>query len=149
MPSPERWWSPLNTVKKHAGHVLAKLGAANRTEAIAGARQLGLIPERRLSDTATADRADHQRGAPGGAANRNREGATQAARRRAPSASRQAAIQGRAGSYLLGTPIGELRKLDPLAVACAADRRWSFLLAAAPLSVVGGVGSPANAIGLR
>ena len=39
--------------------------------------------------------------------------------------------------------------LDPLAVACAADRRWSFLLAAAPLSVAGGVGSPANAIGLR
>jgi hypothetical protein len=31
----------------------------------------------------------------------------------------------------------------------AADRRWSFLLAAAPLSVVGGVGSPANAIALR
>jgi DNA-binding CsgD family transcriptional regulator len=44
MPSPERWWSPLDTVKKHVGHVLAKLGAANRTEAIAGARQLGLIP---------------------------------------------------------------------------------------------------------
>ena len=39
--------------------------------------------------------------------------------------------------------------LDPLAVVCAADRLWSFLLAAAPLSVVGGVGSPANAIALR
>ena len=39
--------------------------------------------------------------------------------------------------------------LDPVAVACAADRRWSFLLAAAPLSVVGSVGSPANAIALR
>ena len=34
----------LNTVKKHVTHVLAKLGAANRTEAVARARQLGLIP---------------------------------------------------------------------------------------------------------
>ena len=33
----------LDTVKKHAGHVLDKLGAANRTEAAARARQLGLI----------------------------------------------------------------------------------------------------------
>jgi LuxR family transcriptional regulator, maltose regulon positive regulatory protein len=29
---------------KHVGHVLGKLGAANRTEAVARARQLGLIP---------------------------------------------------------------------------------------------------------
>jgi len=34
----------LDTVKKHVTHVLAKLGAANRTEAAARARQLGLIP---------------------------------------------------------------------------------------------------------
>ncbi len=34
----------LDTVKKHVSHVLAKLGAANRTEAVARARQLGLIP---------------------------------------------------------------------------------------------------------
>jgi len=34
----------LNTVKKHVTHVLGKLGAANRTEAAARARQLGLIP---------------------------------------------------------------------------------------------------------
>jgi LuxR family maltose regulon positive regulatory protein len=34
----------LDTVKKHVTHVLAKLGAANRTEAVARARQLGLIP---------------------------------------------------------------------------------------------------------
>jgi LuxR family maltose regulon positive regulatory protein len=33
----------LDTVKKHVTHVLAKLGAANRTEAAARARQLGLI----------------------------------------------------------------------------------------------------------
>jgi kynurenine formamidase len=58
-------------------------------------------------------------------------------------------IMHRALIGLLGTPIGELWNLDPLAAACAAGRRWSFLLTAAPLSVVGGVGSPANAIALR
>ena len=34
----------LNTVKKHVGHVLGKLGAANRIEAVARARKLSLIP---------------------------------------------------------------------------------------------------------
>ena len=34
----------LATVKKHVTHVLAKLGAANRTEATARARELGLLP---------------------------------------------------------------------------------------------------------
>jgi LuxR family maltose regulon positive regulatory protein len=34
----------LDTVKKHMTHILGKLGAANRTEAVARARQLGLIP---------------------------------------------------------------------------------------------------------
>jgi LuxR family maltose regulon positive regulatory protein len=34
----------LDTVKKHVTHVLGKLGVANRTEAVARARQLGLIP---------------------------------------------------------------------------------------------------------
>jgi LuxR family maltose regulon positive regulatory protein len=34
----------LDTVKKHVSHLLGKLGAANRTEAAARARQLGLIP---------------------------------------------------------------------------------------------------------
>lgn len=33
----------LDTVKKHVGHVLDKLSAANRTEAAARARQLGLV----------------------------------------------------------------------------------------------------------
>jgi LuxR family transcriptional regulator, maltose regulon positive regulatory protein len=33
----------LDTAKKHVSHVLGKLGAANRTEAVARARQLGLI----------------------------------------------------------------------------------------------------------
>jgi LuxR family transcriptional regulator, maltose regulon positive regulatory protein len=34
----------IDTVKKHVTHVLGKLGAANRTEAVTRARQLGLIP---------------------------------------------------------------------------------------------------------
>ena len=34
----------VDTVKKHVSHVLAKLGAVNRTEAVARARELGLIP---------------------------------------------------------------------------------------------------------
>ena len=34
----------LNTVKRHVTHILEKLGAANRTEATARARQLGLLP---------------------------------------------------------------------------------------------------------
>jgi ATP/maltotriose-dependent transcriptional regulator MalT len=33
----------LDTVKKHVSHILAKLGAANRTEAVTLARKLGLI----------------------------------------------------------------------------------------------------------
>ena len=33
----------LNTVKKHVSHLLDKLGATNRTEAVARARELGLI----------------------------------------------------------------------------------------------------------
>jgi LuxR family maltose regulon positive regulatory protein len=34
----------LDTVKKHTTHILGKLGATNRTEAAAHARELGLIP---------------------------------------------------------------------------------------------------------
>jgi LuxR family maltose regulon positive regulatory protein len=34
----------IDTVKKHVSHLLGKLGAANRTEAVTRARQLGLIP---------------------------------------------------------------------------------------------------------
>jgi LuxR family transcriptional regulator, maltose regulon positive regulatory protein len=34
----------IDTVKKHVSHLLGKLGAANRTEAVTRSRQLGLIP---------------------------------------------------------------------------------------------------------
>ena len=33
----------LDTVKKHVSHLLGKLGAANRTEAVARGHELGLI----------------------------------------------------------------------------------------------------------
>jgi LuxR family maltose regulon positive regulatory protein len=33
----------VDTVNKHVSHVLGELGAANRTEAVTRARQLGLI----------------------------------------------------------------------------------------------------------
>ena len=47
MPNPriaEQLVVSLDTVKKHVSHLLGKLGAANRTEAVTRARQLGLIP---------------------------------------------------------------------------------------------------------
>jgi LuxR family maltose regulon positive regulatory protein len=34
----------LDTVKKHVSHLLGKLGAANRTEAVSRAPELSLIP---------------------------------------------------------------------------------------------------------
>jgi LuxR family maltose regulon positive regulatory protein len=40
----EELWVALNTVKKHVTHILEKLGATNRTEATARARELGLLP---------------------------------------------------------------------------------------------------------
>jgi kynurenine formamidase len=49
----------------------------------------------------------------------------------------------------LGLAIGELFDFDALADRCAEDGRWTFLLAAVPLNVPGGVGSPANAVAIR
>ncbi len=40
----EELFVTLFTVKKHVSHILGKLGAGNRTEAVARARELGLIP---------------------------------------------------------------------------------------------------------
>jgi LuxR family transcriptional regulator, maltose regulon positive regulatory protein len=34
----------IDTVKKHVSHLLGKFSAANRTEAVTRARELGLIP---------------------------------------------------------------------------------------------------------
>jgi LuxR family transcriptional regulator, maltose regulon positive regulatory protein len=47
MPNPriaEQLVVTVDTVKKHVSHLLGKLGAANRTEAVARARQLSLLP---------------------------------------------------------------------------------------------------------
>jgi kynurenine formamidase len=48
-----------------------------------------------------------------------------------------------------GMPIGEYFWLDGLAAACARDHRWTFMFTSAPLNVVGGVGSPPNALAIR
>jgi kynurenine formamidase len=48
----------------------------------------------------------------------------------------------------LGLTIGELWWLDDLAAACAAAQRWEFLLAAAPMQVLGSSGSPANPVAI-
>ncbi|CAH0158839.1 MULTISPECIES: cyclase family protein [Pseudomonas] len=50
---------------------------------------------------------------------------------------------------LLGMPIGELWDMESLASACDADGRYTFLITASPLPIVGGVGSPANAVAIR
>jgi hypothetical protein len=50
---------------------------------------------------------------------------------------------------MLGMPMGELWDLDALAVDCAADGRYEFMLVSAPLYVPGGVGSPPNAYALK
>lgn len=46
----------------------------------------------------------------------------------------------------LGLPLGELWKLDELTANCRVMGRWEFLLIVKPLNLVGGVGSPANAV---
>jgi len=50
---------------------------------------------------------------------------------------------------LLGVCLGELWKLDELANDCAADGIYEFMVVAKPLNLVGGVGSPPNALALK
>jgi kynurenine formamidase len=50
---------------------------------------------------------------------------------------------------LLGLAVGELFDFERLAALCASDKRWDFMFVSAPLHLVGGVGSPANAVAIR
>lgn len=50
---------------------------------------------------------------------------------------------------LLGLAVGELWDLEALAADCAADGVWECLVTAKPLSLTGGVGSPANAMAIK
>jgi hypothetical protein len=50
---------------------------------------------------------------------------------------------------LLGVLIGELWALEELAESCAEDGVFEFFLTAKPLNLVGGVGSPANAMAIK
>lgn len=49
----------------------------------------------------------------------------------------------------MGLILGENFELDELAAACAADRRYDFLFAGAPLPIRGGVGGPVNPMVIR
>lgn len=49
---------------------------------------------------------------------------------------------------LLGMTLGELWKLDELADRCAARGRYDFFVTVKPLNLIGGVGSPPNAIAI-
>jgi kynurenine formamidase len=50
---------------------------------------------------------------------------------------------------LLGIPIGELWYLEGLAADCAQDGVYEFMFTSAPLNILGGVGSPPNAIAIK
>lgn len=50
---------------------------------------------------------------------------------------------------LLGLVIGELWDLEALAADCVATGTWDFMVVAKPLNLLGGVGSPANAVAIR
>lgn len=49
---------------------------------------------------------------------------------------------------LLGLSIGELWDLDDLAAACRRRGRYDVFVTAQPLNLLGGVGSPANALAI-
>lgn len=50
---------------------------------------------------------------------------------------------------LLGMAVGELWKLDELAADCAEDGVYEFFLTVKPIHLIGGVGSPPNAIAIK
>jgi hypothetical protein len=50
---------------------------------------------------------------------------------------------------MLGVCLGELWKLDELAQDCANDGVYEVMVTCKPLNLVGGVGSPANALALK
>jgi kynurenine formamidase len=50
---------------------------------------------------------------------------------------------------LLGMALGELWALEELAEDCRADGVYEFFLVSKPLNLVGGVGSPANAVAIK
>jgi len=50
---------------------------------------------------------------------------------------------------LLGLPLGEQFVLKPLADDCAADRRYEFMVVAAPIMVEHGIATPANTLAIK
>jgi hypothetical protein len=48
-----------------------------------------------------------------------------------------------------GMMLGEILDLEDLAADCASDGVWEFFLAAPPLRVVGGVGSPVSPLAMK
>ncbi|MGO4317852.1 cyclase family protein [Agrobacterium sp. MCAB5] len=50
---------------------------------------------------------------------------------------------------LLGFALGEMWDVEALARACALDRRYDFMVTAAPLNKLAGVGSPGNVLAIR
>lgn len=49
----------------------------------------------------------------------------------------------------MGCPLGEMFELEELSADCAADGRYSFMLAAPALALTGAFGSPVNPIVLK
>jgi kynurenine formamidase len=49
----------------------------------------------------------------------------------------------------LGMPLGELWNLEDLALDCAKDGRFTFLLVSSPMNIPNGAGSPANAMAIK
>jgi len=52
-------------------------------------------------------------------------------------------------SFLLCVSVSLCPLCYVLSAACAGEERWTFLFVSAPLNVVGGVGSPPNALAIR